>query len=662
VNETRKDLSGFAVDQVCFVLGGEPRVKFTSFQKKLLATYSLLIILLVVILAILFYSYSSNLFEQSAKETTTLLAAKFSDQLDNVFKPMDFISTNLISDASFKSAISVLDTLDRDVPGNSRFLSEAEQTIRRQLYTYSIIKNFHAVTVFNRMDDLFTSNFLEHVNVNSAGGAFDTLPWMERAKEAGGRLVIVPVAKDPFQKKGETSVFGMARVVPGLDGELGCIAVFHPAALLENVFVVHEPNPEHLLMLAYLPTGELLYQNRQLDARSAAYFSALHAKASAKASTTPSTSTTSMGFVRNPVHGAMEFTAQATSEYTGITVMLVLNRNALLAPLTFARNLTMGIGMLIILFSLAYNIISSRVLTKPLRIMQSRIEDTQISNLAGGEPLAHENDEIVALDHAFMELKKRLLESIGREVDSKALWLKARLDSLQSQVDPHFINNILTVVASRGLEVGDDEICTMCDAVASMLRYSTSTDTPWALMSEEREHLETYLYLIKQRLEDRLEYTIEFDNSLDNVRLPKIVFQQIAENSINHGYTKQGGIIRISVCATRNSNRWQVEFTDNGEGIAADVLARLWQQMDSIRQDSERSILKHGLKVGGLGLINTYARLYLFYQGDIDWEIQNIQPHGVRVIIGAPLLPPGTAATVPIADPLAGKEGVDTDV
>jgi two-component system sensor histidine kinase YesM len=113
-----------------------------GFQKRLLFTYSVLIILLVLVLAILFYRYSVDVFEENALDTYNLIAGKLSDQLDNVLKPMDFISTNLISDASFKSALASLDSLNRNDPRKSMYLTEAEQTIRKQLYTYSIIKNF----------------------------------------------------------------------------------------------------------------------------------------------------------------------------------------------------------------------------------------------------------------------------------------------------------------------------------------------------------------------------------------------------------------------------------------------------------------------------------------------------------------------------------------
>jgi len=60
------------------------------------------------------------------------------------------------------------------------------------------------------------------------------------------------------------------------------------------------------------------------------------------------------------------------------------------------------------------------------------------------------------------------------------LQMKANFDSLQAQVNPHFIYNILTVLSNKGIENNDEEICDICESVASMLRYSTSTLKPSA--------------------------------------------------------------------------------------------------------------------------------------------------------------------------------------
>lgn len=601
-----------------------------GFQKKLLLTYSLLVLLLVSILAVLFYGYASGVFEQNALDNYGLITTKLSDQLDNVFRPMDFISTNLISDASFKSALSSLDTLDRRNPRNTYFLTEAQRTVQSQLYTYSIVKNFYALVVFNRNNDFFTSNFIQHNSVMDAEDASQRLAWIPWANSAMGSSITIAPHRDIWDKKPGTWVFGRGRMVRSPSEGIGYIAVLKKVQELNPIFTVSDPRFAH--PLAFLPTGEILYTDGTVSTALEAYYQRSAEKMVSPPSQDPPR------FTVNQTTGNREALLAYKSEYTGITVALVLDRRILLAPLTFLRNLTLGIGLLIILVSIAYTWISSTLLTQPLRLIQAKMEATELSNLTGGQALQHPIDEITALDRSFMSLKERLDQSIQRELDSRTLWMRARFDSLQAQVNPHFINNILTVIAGRGLELGDELIGEICDGVASMLRYSTATTTDFATVGEELEHLRNYLFLMKQRLEDRLTYSIEVDPAILPARIPKIVFQQIAENSLTHGYKNKGGPIEFTVCgALVPHGRWLVELTDNGEGIAKASLEELHRNLETLRDDPRNSVLEWGLKIGGLGLINLYARLYLFYDGDVDWSIENRTDGGVRVTLGGPL-------------------------
>jgi len=601
-----------------------------GFQKKLLLTYSLLVLLLVSVLAVLFYQYASGLFEQNALDNYGLITTKLSDQLDNVFRPMDFISTNLISDASFKSALSSLDTLDRGNPHNTFFLTEAQRTIQSQLYTYSIVKNFYALVVFNRRNDFFTSNLLQHNRTTDAGNAYQRLAWIPSADAAMGSSITITPYRDIWDPKTETNVFGRGRMVRSPSEGVGYIAVLKKVEELNPIFTVSDPRFAHTL--AFLPTGEILYKDGNVSPALETYY-----QRTAEQMVSPN-SPDSPRFTLNQTTGNREALLAYKSEYTGITVALVLDRRILLAPLNFLRNLTLGIGILIILVSIAYTWISSTLLTQPLRIIQAKMEATQLSNLTGGQPLQHPIDEITALDRSFMSLKERLDQSIQRELDSRTLWMRARFDSLQAQVNPHFINNILTVIAGRGLELGDEVIGEICDGVASMLRYSTSTTEEFATVGEELAHLGNYLFLMKQRLEDRLTYSIEVDPAIREARIPKIVFQQIAENSLTHGYKNKGGPIKLTVRgALVPEGRWLVELTDNGEGIEDATLEKLNKNLRTLRDDPRNSVLEWGLKIGGLGLINLYARLYLFYDGDVDWGIENRAEGGVRVTLGGPL-------------------------
>lgn len=594
------------------------------FQTKLLYTYSLLIIILVAVLSVLFFSYSSGVFERNARETYELLCTKLGQQLDNGFKPMDFVSTDLISDASFKSALASLVLLDRKVPGNSYYTTEAMATIRNLLSSYSILKNFYAVAVFNNKGDFFSSNFMNHKALSISPETIAALPWMPRATEAAGRSVAVSPYEDRWRAEGRVVVYGRARVIPGLSDDLGYIEVQNRYDDLVPILAV--PEKEFVRILVLQPDGESFYQSEALAPGLIEYYRSESAREGR-----PS------GFHRNPLSGESEYIVASTSAYTGLTVCLVLNRRILLAPLGFVRSIILAIGLLIILFSVAYTWFSSKQLAKPLKLIQGRMEETELSNLPRGAPIDHPNDEIVALDRAFRNLTGRLDEAIRHELDSRTSWMQARLDSLQAQVNPHFINNILTVIANRGLESGDEVIGDICHGVASMLRYSTSTEERSSTIEMELEHVGTYLFLMKQRLEDRLSYRIESEAAVLGSPIPKIILQQIVENSINHGYQRTQKPMSIRIRAYAAGGRWAAEIADDGEGFAPGRIEELTSRLREVERNLRSGSDGRGLGLGGLGLINTYSRLFLFYHGDVLWDLSNGESGGARVLIGGPM-------------------------
>ena len=65
------------------------------------------------------------------------------------------------------------------------------------------------------------------------------------------------------------------------------------------------------------------------------------------------------------------------------------------------------------------------------------------------------------------------------------------------------------------------------------------------------------------------------DASIEEQRVPKLVIQQLAENSVNHGYANSGKVMEISVGGYREGDFWFIQLVDNGEGFSAAVLEKL---------------------------------------------------------------------------------------
>jgi two-component system sensor histidine kinase YesM len=79
-----------------------------------------------------------------------------------------------------------------------------------------------------------------------------------------------------------------------------------------------------------------------------------------------------------------------------------------------------------------------------------------------------------------------------------------------------------------------------------------------------------------------------------------------------------------------------VEVSDDGAGFDAEVLAALKCKTDAMAAAGPGSE-PPGSAIGGMGLVNLYSRLRLFYEGDFDFELGASPRGGALVAIGAPL-------------------------
>ena len=149
-----------------------------------------------------------------------------------------------------------------------------------------------------------------------------------------------------------------------------------------------------------------------------------------------------------------------------------------------------------------------------------------------------------------------------------------------------------------------------------MFRYSTSTKERYATVEKEIEYLERYIFLLKSRYEHRLEVEVQCEDSIKQEILPKIVLQQLVENSVQHGYQNSKNIMKIQVKGWRDETGWYFEVRDNGQGATEEVREELNEKMRKIRE----KIMSRGSSIE-------------MYNGKAVFRIRNME-EGLSVIIG----------------------------
>lgn len=148
---------------------------------------------------------------------------------------------------------------------------------------------------------------------------------------------------------------------------------------------------------------------------------------------------------------------------------------------------------------------------------------------------------------------------------------KAELDALQAKVNPHFLYNTLNSIAELSLHQGA-KARQMTIALADLFRYSLNKKNETMIaLEDEVEMVENYLMIEKIRFEDKLEISIEMDDAVKQVKVPKFILQPLVENAVKHGLREPNkkGIIKITIAY--EANHIDLRIFDNGEPFPDDI-------------------------------------------------------------------------------------------
>jgi len=173
---------------------------------------------------------------------------------------------------------------------------------------------------------------------------------------------------------------------------------------------------------------------------------------------------------------------------------------------------------------------------------------------------------------------------------------KAEYQALQSQVQPHFIYNVLSALFALNRKGDRDTLESSLLSFRRMLRYVQDGrgDTT---IADEFGFLKEYLELQKLRFGDRLDYHLVVREDTGDVVIPRLLLQPLIENAVIHGLEpldRRGTLRAESTWSYRDRERiLEIEIRDDGAGLP-------------------REVLEGG---GRIGLPNVKARLQLTYPG-----------------------------------------------
>ena len=285
------------------------------------------------------------------------------------------------------------------------------------------------------------------------------------------------------------------------------------------------------------------------------------------------------------------------------------------------------IAFFLFLLALINSYISSRItapieeLEKSVNALEEGALDTEVYQ--GG------SYEIQHLGRSIGDMAKRiqaLMEDIVAEHESKR---KSEFDTLQSQINPHFLYNTLDIIVWMIENEQKQEAVEVVTALARFFRISLSRGKSIIPVKDELEHVRSYLMIQQMRFKNKFTYDIQAEQEVLSLASLKLMLQPLVENAIYHGMEFMDGDGEILIKVFIQEERLRFIIEDNGLGMTK-------EQVQGLLTEKKHSSSRRG---SGIGVKNVNERIRLYFGEEYGLFIRSEPDEGTAVEICLPALP-----------------------
>ncbi|MGP4041457.1 sensor histidine kinase [Gracilibacillus sp. D59] len=236
-------------------------------------------------------------------------------------------------------------------------------------------------------------------------------------------------------------------------------------------------------------------------------------------------------------------------------------------------------------------------------------------------------DEIGVLTTEFNRMSKKIKDLINdvyiARIQKKDLEIQKKetqLKALQSQINPHFLFNVLETIRMRSLLKKEHETADIIRNMAQLLRNSITWDKDFVTVKEEVQLIQAFLEIQKYRFDDKMTYHIQLEESAEHILIPNMTIIPFIENASIHGIEplKTNGKINLKIEMDNNYLTCMIE--DNGVGIDKNTYNEI---VASFEEDE--------IAGESIGISNVYQRLKMYYQDQFELKIETEQDQGTTV-------------------------------
>lgn len=261
----------------------------------------------------------------------------------------------------------------------------------------------------------------------------------------------------------------------------------------------------------------------------------------------------------------------------------------------------------------------------PIRLLRQAHKEIEKENYGYQIDVEDSDEEFYELGSAFNSMSVTLKYQFEKNYLEELALRDANIMALQSQINPHFLNNTLEIINWESRLTGNYKVSNMIEALSTMLEATMDRKKEQLIpLAEELGYVDAYLYIIGQRYGDNFQVEKEIDESLLRVKVPRLIIQPIVENAVEHGMDiRRKGTIKLTV--RREGQMLLIEVMDNGR-LTEEARKKIDQLLHTESTTGTSSL--------SLGIRNVNKRLKIIYGQECGLAIKsNKEEHTVSTIM-----------------------------
>ncbi|WP_176494599.1 sensor histidine kinase [Anaerocolumna aminovalerica] len=303
--------------------------------------------------------------------------------------------------------------------------------------------------------------------------------------------------------------------------------------------------------------------------------------------------------------------------------VLVANENVIFSEIYNLYTIMLFIMLIIIPVFIYMIYFIAHHITKPM----SRMIEAANKIEQGGIGMQIESNimpnlEFDVLQDAFNHMSSEIKYLFDYAYNEKIARRDAKIKALQSQINPHFLNNTLEMMNWQARMAGDVTVSKMIEALGTLLNYSMDrSNRKMISLAEELRCVEAYLYIVSMRFGKRLKVEKEVDENLLQIKVPQLILQPLIENAVVHGVeTVKSGTIQIKIYQDKENNHVILQIINTGKDMSEEDISKVDYLLNGKRNQNQDEKTDHE----SLGIQNVNERIKLIYGEEYGLSISPI--------------------------------------